>query len=145
MFARILVGYDGSFEAQAALRLALELARHDDGARVTAVAVAHLPRAPATVGEVHEERQSRKRGAGSGLPPPSPTPTTATSASTPRRYWAARHPPSYGRPSNRRPIYSSSAPPGAGCPGHAYAGAARPRSLAPRRALSSSPTDDPLP
>src|SRR6266487_29946 len=57
MFARILVGYDGSFEAQAALRLALELARHDDGARVTAVAVAHLPRAPATVGEVHEERQ----------------------------------------------------------------------------------------
>jgi nucleotide-binding universal stress UspA family protein len=60
MFARILVGYDGSFEAQAALRLALELTRDDGRGRVTAVAVAHLPQAPATVGEVQEERQARE-------------------------------------------------------------------------------------
>lgn len=51
VFRRILVGYDGSFEAQAALRLALELAAGDDRVQVTAVAVVHLPRAPATVGD----------------------------------------------------------------------------------------------
>jgi nucleotide-binding universal stress UspA family protein len=57
MFARIIVGYDGSFEAHAALRLALELAGEHDRVRVTAVAVAHLPRAAATVGEVRDEQQ----------------------------------------------------------------------------------------
>jgi nucleotide-binding universal stress UspA family protein len=56
VFQRILVGYDGSFEAQAALRVALELARDSHPVQVTAVAVARLPRAPATVGEVQEER-----------------------------------------------------------------------------------------
>ncbi len=55
-FTRILVCYDGSFEAQAALRLAVALACEDRSARLTAVAVARLPRAPATVGEVEEER-----------------------------------------------------------------------------------------
>ncbi len=54
-FARILVGYDGSFEAQAALRLAIELARGDHRVQVTAVAVARLPTAPATLAEAREE------------------------------------------------------------------------------------------
>jgi nucleotide-binding universal stress UspA family protein len=55
-FTRILVGYDGSFEAQAALELAVALARENNSVKLTAVAVARLPRAPATVGEVREER-----------------------------------------------------------------------------------------
>lgn len=55
-FTRIVVCYDGSFEAQAALELAVALSREHSSAKVTAVAVARLPRAPATVGEVREER-----------------------------------------------------------------------------------------
>ena len=62
-FTRILVGYDGSFEAQAALRLALEMAAEDSRVQVTAVAAAHVLRAPATIGEVQEELAAQEQQA----------------------------------------------------------------------------------
>lgn len=57
MYARILVGYDGSKGSRAALAAALRLAAQSHGA-VTALTVQHhLPRYGATIGEVDEERE----------------------------------------------------------------------------------------
>jgi nucleotide-binding universal stress UspA family protein len=55
MFTNLLVGYDGSAGARAALAAALRLAA-ESGAAVTALTVQHhLPRYGATIGEVDEE------------------------------------------------------------------------------------------
>jgi nucleotide-binding universal stress UspA family protein len=57
MFARILVGYDGSAGSRAALATALQLAAESGGALTAVTVQHHLPRYGATVGEVDEERE----------------------------------------------------------------------------------------
>lgn len=57
MFARILVGYDGSAGSRAALATALRLAGESGGALTAVTVQHHLPRFGATVGEVDEERE----------------------------------------------------------------------------------------
>lgn len=55
MFARVLVGFDGSPRSRAALIMAMRLA-HESQATLTALTVHHhLPRAAATVAEVDAE------------------------------------------------------------------------------------------
>jgi nucleotide-binding universal stress UspA family protein len=55
MYARILVANDGSAGGQKALRAAIELAR-PVGARLYVVTVEELPRFPASIDEVAEEK-----------------------------------------------------------------------------------------
>ena len=55
MFRRILVAHDGSPGAQKAFDAALDLARRD-GAELHLVSVEELPRFPASIDEVAEER-----------------------------------------------------------------------------------------
>lgn len=61
MFKRILVGYDGSDSARAALGLAIGLAR-TTGAELATISVEeHLPRYAATIGEVQEAKEQIDR------------------------------------------------------------------------------------
>jgi nucleotide-binding universal stress UspA family protein len=55
MFAKILIAHDGSAGAQKALAASIELARRD-GAALHMITVEELPRFPASIDEVAEEK-----------------------------------------------------------------------------------------
>ena len=61
MFKRILVAYDGSEGARAALRMGIGLAK-SPGTELYSISVEeHLPRYAATIGEVEDATSSRAR------------------------------------------------------------------------------------